>query len=1288
MAKVLKAGYYNLLQHFKGYNAQDSLVLWLQMSPSEPTDRTEIAGTTPAYVGSPTPTTQQFTLPPGNKIYRSVTYSSIANQDGYVTNSSGLFCFTSLADGGTPTATSDRPFSISLWVKLDDATTSNYFFTKRAQATPWYEYTALLTSSGEIRFVLGDSNAGNVYVRVTSANVGPSGTGQIQTATWTHLAFTYDGRGGSSPTAGMAVYINGQAMSTTASSLGTYVGMQPDYLDKLYLGTAYAGTQELDGQMAEFAAWSTELSVTEVKAVYDMTLLGDNSISGILNNPPRTILRALDCATGSYPTVSRMGDTTRLGRYATSFDDRNTIVFASGSDVTLSLPLGIQILSGSVGYAYMSQSVATPNTNSTLTATGIVRKGVADANIHLTPGEDFAPFKEDGLYVISKDARVDPFYMTGSRIQDVGPGFSQPLGAKTKIVFDLTANVSSAFGFYPSSGTPRPHLMSYFDHGLRKWVPTGEGFFNSFEPPEADVRSMLENNCLGFGPTQDSIVAEKGFLAAMGLPVSTYGFPSSARYHATSSCAWPLSGVLDRPFVAEKFVYEFSASYECRNHGFTDMFYWDANENAGNGGYVSIGSNDGPSISSFFILNQRGPFKGSVTLTSPYTTAADPNTITEQYSFTETLPTVTGGHYVDTTRDLVTYGQIHVYPQTVTWPTLDDVVPSDTATVRSFKEYFEGVGGYSPEGQRHGRELNVGTLPTYNNVNPMFEGRFIMSGTMKVCGRNEGGYPLRSNIGGSARLQRMNWESHGRNLFTMNTGRDLVRGAPGQGPAHPGYRVITDLTSTEAFGPPVKATQVVNSPYLLKPSDSLIFGWQVPPSWNYYNPDPGPTGKKEHWIELAPGPSRLTIYGSEVAENKEHHPGLNQHLTSDAVHELVGFHGPPLDQFETEFRSQYSGSFLAQDIGIQRRIVSGSAGDGHVLIYSSSLLRRRLGSSATMRWDAGQYHFTIAACDGIVSGTVADMRIRPSSQFRNIRCTSDANFYDCYVPAAVDMIRAVGLYPYTGNYLGQTTEPNGYQLLLNLHSGGTYGAGEFKGWWAVFPFEPRFLGLSRRVADPLPPWQGRIFQALGWDVRIGTSRFGDSSRKSIDVTWPWNLRTNGSGGTFLTGKPEGGGVTTTSRAAKRSLLTFIFGIGDAGYGWVQGRRIGDGKGGARTASGMAVDSNGPIRGFKYGIYNTVEQGPMNYFRGSQYGQLRDMLEQGLDSRILSRRNGRLARSAPVVTIRFVDSAGNRLKKQDRYQTASSNLSPYATSSLPYFDGIANNRPPIMDATQGTSVVSI
>ena len=331
---------YNLLRPFVDddgnrytIEATRNLRLWMQMTATTPTDRTGNSTTVLAYANSPT--TQEFNLPPAFKRYKSVTFADIANQEARVTNTDGLFCFTSLANEGTPTATSDEPFSISLWANLTDAATTNYLFAKRGVSSPWYEYYANVTSAGVVNFFMADTDAGATdYLQTYTANIGPSGTGQIQSGTWVHLVFTYDG---SASASGMNIYVDGELQSATKTYSGTYVGMEPNYALSLYVGAWYAGNDEMDGQMSEFAAWGKELTATEIKAIYNLTAksVGLKSFVSVDQDfVPRTFLGAFDdsktlqaptTVSGSSGTYIELGNST-LGVQITGDDTRNALL--------------------------------------------------------------------------------------------------------------------------------------------------------------------------------------------------------------------------------------------------------------------------------------------------------------------------------------------------------------------------------------------------------------------------------------------------------------------------------------------------------------------------------------------------------------------------------------------------------------------------------------------------------------------------------------------------------------------------------------------------------------------------------------------------------------------------------------------------------------------------------------------------------------------------------------------------------------------------------------------------
>ena len=78
---------------------------------------------------------------------------------------------------------------------------------------------------------------------------------------------------------------------------------------------------------------------------------------------------------------------------------------------------------------------------------------------------------------------------------------------------------------------------------------------------------------------------------------------------------------------------------------------------------------------------------------------------------------------------------------------------------------------------------------------------------------------------------------------------------------------------------------------------------------------------------------------------------------------------------------------------------------------------------------------------------------------------------------------------------------------------------------------------------------------------------------------------------------------------------------------------------------------------------------MAVFRRDRFGQLRDMLEQRLDTKFYDM-SAKILKTA-AVEVRFYDRSGIIT---DPLRTLSSNVSFEATSSFPYTDGIARNRP--------------
>ena len=91
-----------------------------------------------------------------------------------------------------------------------------------------------------------------------------------------------------------------------------------------------------------------------------------------------------------------------------------------------------------------------------------------------------------------------------------------------------------------------------------------------------------------------------------------------------------------------------------------------------------------------------------------------------------------------------------------------------------------------------------------------------------------------------------------------------------------------------------------------------------------------------------------------------------------------------------------------------------------------------------------------------------------------------------------------------------------------------------------------------------------------------------------------------------------------------------------------------------------------IRGYKYGLAGLFGSAMGSRWRRDRYGQFRDMLEQRQYPALLQR-GGTV--EYPV-TVTFVSREGGITSPE---KTHSQNLSPYVTSSLPYYDGLVKER---------------
>ena len=968
--------------------------------------------------------------------------------------------------------------------------------------------------------------------------------------------------------------------------------------------------------------------------------------SGVISNPPRTILQLKDNATSSYPTVSRIGDPGRTGRYAINFNDTKSIVF--NSNVTTSYPANLQLADA----AYISQSVATPNTNATIEATGIVRKGVADANIMFTPGEDLKPFVDDSLYASTKSAFTDPFYLTGSTVADVGLGFTAPLRSKTKIEIDIPVNTTSQFGFSTEDYiTP----MVYYNFLLGTWEPV------AFPVNVTKDNTGATSRLLGIS-TGSAIGFTRGAEMLYDVPLqncrptTTFGFPINERYFATGSQTFPVSSLIDKPFLVEKVIWELdSVSFNMGNDNpaqrsctFADFTQNGFSSNAIDNVDTRSGGFQLPraAINTLFILNQRSPFSASLGhkvqnlytangMTFPAVTSSLPKEIVLTPNGIKTNVTAS--------RDMITYNQV------TSWGTGGG----------SWETYYPMLGTTGALNLGLSRELTIGPV-TYNAFNNI---PLIISGAVKVASSYESTnlyrFGLRTSANEACRIIPAN--AGGRRADIMSvSGRGLNAEVPGS-PLIGSYR---DFGAAQSGQGTTDSSNIVlyqntdtNSPYLIMPGDELVIGAQVACPFGWRRATDGAFASyKGPNLSFNAGHGKLTLYGSLITEAHEHHDGLNQPLTSDAVHEFIGFHGPPLDQFDTEPRQQFSGSMFSN---VVTGALAGTAGNE----------RGIKGQRSDSAWLAGNPTKVPNDDMGITAQQAVTKNLYPhrSPSFSRTIIYEESNgrFYDSCTPNAFDIYNIDGKSYDIGTGFGYILALGGPEVLYN---GSLWGNSS---WPRMFPFEGRFKGVRKNISSVFPEKpstnisSGKV-KTLGFGgITLPISPLG-ASNDGMQIALPY--------GNTMYGRQN---IEKTSKEALTIIKNTLWGFGSNCVSGTVGYFH-------CTAIGTYSAPKQP-EGFKYGLYHANFKNVFCHFSANNYGQFRDMLEQRLDTRFYSETSGRSTISSSPVQARFVSSDGT---SESPSKTSCSNLSQFVTSSLPYFDGVARNRGPIVPADLGLSIVSI
>jgi hypothetical protein len=1000
---------------------------------------------------------------------------------------------------------------------------------------------------------------------------------------------------------------------------------------------------------------------------------------------PRVALDKRDSLV-SYPTIQRTSGDDRLGE-TSGYDDINTIMFSDNSLVKHPVLLPIS------GNKYIASV-----TNSLLTTEGVVRKGVSDSLLLDLSGSDlinsrqnkpFEPFVEIGGQ--HSPRILDEYWSTGSIVFDVGEGFKQPVYDKTFITIDITPNVVSSFGqedyanvtanppFAVDKTHPEMYPMAYYNFQERKWDKLGTGSFggNNNSVVEQDAvdaaTRWMQNTPIGFsnGFTVTVDDFEVGYAACR--PIANFGFPLHEKFHATGSQLLDMSNYLNNPFLLEKFIVELTCDFTSSRR--TDQLILGDNyvveiERVEIDGSTFVGHTANTiGINTLFLLNQRTLYSGS----NQWTSTSDPINLYSDLTVTSSIPNIIAlskaGTQVPvrTTRDLICYAQLVSYSGSLTEDEYYRYIPLggtintilDRGLRRElaldvsrnwFAESSAGSGSNGPTSFTKRRIVLSGScrdIPKAQNVSA-FSVMDHTSGLQYYATHNiPGGY---NNVEGISPTGR-----HINSTVTTTLRSSGVHNVPG---------VNISLTTA------MSGVYDRSAPYLLLPSDKLILGWQVPLPTDIHRYVSGTLGKTHSVIKIYPESAKLTLIGSLIREQKEFHDVRNDPLNTNAAHEALHYDNPVLDQFDVAQKHELSGTYIDDYI------------TGSLLSVSNNIItpifngRGRIFNSSDVSTQVGRLGTPYTALYFKPKKELAQTR-----KFIKLENKID-RVYDSYTPDVLKMIKLNG-----GN-IGISSS----NVAFIVCNGGGSGLSQADNvLLQTFPFEPRYNSLTR--IDSANGYEGSdginstFFKQFIFNVMIRSRNAYYTSVRFLGAYTDDNYD----------GNYEPISVDEVNK--------YVFGIGDGlhkisdfisdlygpYYAWY---KLGSGPNGcpvfptprvvSKAINYQILAMSDPlVRGWRYGLESAFPVYSSVIYRRDKYGQFRDMLEQSLDTKFVTKRSR--TRITSPVTVKFVNQTTKTYTTPEN--TWSSNLSNEMTSSLPFFDNESRNRPEInVNALNNTIVM--
>jgi hypothetical protein len=524
----------------------------------------------------------------------------------------------------------------------------------------------------------------------------------------------------------------------------------------------------------------------------------------------------------------------------------------------------------------------------------------------------------------------------------------------------------------------------------------------------------------------------------------------------------------------------------------------------------------------------------------------------------------------------------------------------------------------------------------------------------------------------------------------------------------------TDNIHVEHVG---MATQFNNNPYLLLPGDRLSFfiskyrpvkkGFYsdsysrlAGECWPYYS---------NHDVQIPTGSLKVTIYGSYVSKGNERHEPTPESLYTTQLNKVIG-DDPVLDQWELWDDRELIGTFY-DDVSVpwnifnfnsrddkpsftynqKRRVTGLSYGVNHAPLEPNESGQTQILLSKTDPKN-GYYsrdyvfgmntYFSLLASDYHIQNYEIMGSSKVSPKQRHV-CESEIIF-DSLAPSIYKFLETDGVHPTITSEFSDT----GLYVLSNWNVGfsGSRTNSDYYSSFRAFPFESRYVNVPRVFEEtsyvaytgsltPTEIFLGKKVKTK--DVKSISFEIVESYETSVTNIGRRKLLADYQFYTFPT-IPLG----SLTNPKKQDISKFFFGFGDtlsasfdtnmtALTSLVGMPTFRHTDASVLNSSNLDFVTSPLIRGWKYGLYSGISSNTSCIFRRGRFGQNRDMLEQRFFT--ICKKPLRGAALDGPISVKFVQqtTSGTFLIKDPTTIGASNmlslNLSPFVTSSLPYFD---------------------